>query len=43
MKPLRAGAQCVPAAHQHMTIFTQWIEISRFIRDQLGKIGVAKY
>jgi hypothetical protein len=25
------------------TTFTQRIEINRFIRDQLGKIGVAKY
>jgi len=36
-------AKGVAAAHQRTTIFTERIEINQFIRDQLGKNGVAKY
>jgi len=36
-------AKGVAATHQRTTIFTERIEINQFIRDQLGKNGVAKY
>jgi len=35
-------AECVAAAHQRTTVFAERIAINQFIRDRLGKVGVAK-